>query len=105
MNIVCLVQLTYPDDIVKAMFTENGVTKPFPTIYCGPAGFNCHLNSCHQYEDNLIEEPGLMASSLQLLSCSGKQPTKKQTMTAWEKASIGPSKGMQFPCFILLVLN
>ncbi|KIO09261.1 hypothetical protein M404DRAFT_132425 [Pisolithus tinctorius Marx 270] len=29
MNIVQLVQLTYTDHIVKAMYTENGVAKPF----------------------------------------------------------------------------
>ena len=105
MNIVCLVLLTYPDDIVKAMFMKNGVAKLFPAIYHGPASFNHHLNSHCQYKGNLTKKPSLMASSSQLPSCSGKQPTKKQTRTEWEKASIGPSKGMQFLCFIFLVLN
>ena len=105
MNIICPVRLTYPDDIVKAMFMENGVAKPFPIIYHGPAGFNRHMNSCCQYEGNLTEEPGPVVSSSQLLSHSGKQPTKKQTRAAREQASVGPSKGMQFFCFIFLVLN
>ncbi|KAI6106467.1 hypothetical protein EDD16DRAFT_1462682, partial [Pisolithus croceorrhizus] len=32
MNIVQPVRLTYPDRIVKAVYTENGVAKPFPAI-------------------------------------------------------------------------
>ena len=78
MNIIRPVRLTYPDDIVKAMFTENGVAKPFPVIYRGPAGFNRHMNSHRQYEGNLTEEPGPVASSSQLPSRSGKQPTKSR---------------------------
>ncbi|KAI5996808.1 hypothetical protein EDC04DRAFT_2541090, partial [Pisolithus marmoratus] len=32
MNVVHLVCLTYPDGIIRAMYTENGVAKPFPSI-------------------------------------------------------------------------
>ncbi|KAI6151566.1 hypothetical protein BKA82DRAFT_3947585, partial [Pisolithus tinctorius] len=32
MNIVHSVQLTYPDGIVRSMYMENGVVKPFPSI-------------------------------------------------------------------------
>ncbi|KAI5985161.1 hypothetical protein EDD15DRAFT_2142007, partial [Pisolithus albus] len=32
MNVVHSVRLTCPDDIVRAMYTENGVAKPFPSI-------------------------------------------------------------------------
>ncbi|KAI6160123.1 hypothetical protein EDD17DRAFT_1443151, partial [Pisolithus thermaeus] len=35
MNVVHSVGLTYPDEIVRAMYTENGVAKPFPSIWCG----------------------------------------------------------------------
>ncbi|KAI6137945.1 hypothetical protein BKA82DRAFT_154890, partial [Pisolithus tinctorius] len=33
MNIVHSVQLTYPDSIVRSMYTENSVAKPFPSIW------------------------------------------------------------------------
>ncbi|KAI6139778.1 hypothetical protein BKA82DRAFT_145509 [Pisolithus tinctorius] len=33
MNIVCLVQLTYPDGIARSMYMENSVVKPFPSIW------------------------------------------------------------------------
>ena len=29
MNIVCPVRLTFPEDIVRAMYSENGIAKPF----------------------------------------------------------------------------
>ncbi|KAI6106559.1 hypothetical protein EDD16DRAFT_1490580, partial [Pisolithus croceorrhizus] len=32
MNVVHSVRLSYPDEIVRAMYTENGVAKPFPSI-------------------------------------------------------------------------
>ncbi|KAI6118933.1 hypothetical protein EDD16DRAFT_1451091, partial [Pisolithus croceorrhizus] len=32
MNVVHSVGLTYPDEIVRAMYMENGVAKPFPSI-------------------------------------------------------------------------
>ncbi|KAI6097072.1 hypothetical protein F5141DRAFT_974456, partial [Pisolithus sp. B1] len=32
MNVVHSVGLTYPDEIVRGMYTENGVAKPFPSI-------------------------------------------------------------------------
>ncbi|KAI6008519.1 hypothetical protein EDC04DRAFT_2537005, partial [Pisolithus marmoratus] len=32
MNVVCSVHLTYPDGIVRVMYMENGVAKPFPSI-------------------------------------------------------------------------
>ncbi|KAI5998473.1 hypothetical protein EDC04DRAFT_2545920, partial [Pisolithus marmoratus] len=32
MNIIQHVCLTYPDSAVKAVYTENGVAKPFPAI-------------------------------------------------------------------------
>ncbi|KAI6009276.1 hypothetical protein EDC04DRAFT_2542360, partial [Pisolithus marmoratus] len=32
MNIIHPVQLTFPDNIVRAMYSESGVSKPFPSI-------------------------------------------------------------------------
>ncbi|KIK14005.1 hypothetical protein PISMIDRAFT_42077, partial [Pisolithus microcarpus 441] len=43
MNVVWPVCLTFPDNIVKATYTENGVAKPFPAIYHGPCGALCHF--------------------------------------------------------------
>ncbi|KAI6014626.1 hypothetical protein EDC04DRAFT_2538501, partial [Pisolithus marmoratus] len=57
MNVVQLVHLTYPNHIVKAMYMENGVARPFPAIYHGPSGALCHFHTCHSYQGNLAEVP------------------------------------------------
>jgi len=84
---------------------ENGVAKPFPTIYHGPGGLHCHYHSRRHYEGTLAEVPDSVAGSSQLPSCSGKQPTKKQSRIAREQASIGLSKGMQLSHFFLVPNN
>ena len=45
MNIVLPVRLTFPDNIVRAMYSENGVAKSFPSIYCGPGGVPRHWHT------------------------------------------------------------
>ncbi|KIK13791.1 hypothetical protein PISMIDRAFT_118211, partial [Pisolithus microcarpus 441] len=97
MNIVQPVHLTYPDDIVKAVYTENGVAKPFPAIYHGPCGALHHFHIRCTYEGNLTEEPEPMPSisfSSQPSSSSRKQPMQKQTRTARERVAAGPSRGI-----------
>ncbi|KIK13607.1 hypothetical protein PISMIDRAFT_32652, partial [Pisolithus microcarpus 441] len=82
MNIVQLVRLTFPDNIVKVTYTENGVAKPFPAVYCGPCGALRHFHICHSYHGNLTETPTPTtagSSSSHPSSSGGKQLSQKQT--------------------------
>ncbi|KAI6111087.1 hypothetical protein F5141DRAFT_1063462 [Pisolithus sp. B1] len=95
MNVVWPVHLTYPNDVVKVMYMENGVVKPFPAIYCGPCGTLCHFHIHHSYQGNLTEAPTPTAagsSSLHPSSSSGKQLSQKQTKSARERVTAGPSR-------------
>ncbi|KAI6100751.1 hypothetical protein EDD17DRAFT_1494768 [Pisolithus thermaeus] len=95
MNIVQPVRLTYPDRIVKAVYTENGVAKPFPAIYRGPCGALCHFHIHCPYEGNLTQEPQLTpstASSSRTSSGSGRQSSQKQTKSTRERVTAGPSR-------------
>ncbi|KIM56399.1 hypothetical protein SCLCIDRAFT_132710 [Scleroderma citrinum Foug A] len=57
MNIILPVWLTFPENIVRAAYSENGVAKPFPFIYCGPGGLLRHWHTHHHYEGTLAEQP------------------------------------------------
>ncbi|KIM57105.1 hypothetical protein SCLCIDRAFT_131292, partial [Scleroderma citrinum Foug A] len=46
MNIIHPVRLTFPENIVRAMYSENGAVKSFPVIYCGPSGISRHYHTC-----------------------------------------------------------
>ncbi|KAI5988569.1 hypothetical protein EDD15DRAFT_2172284, partial [Pisolithus albus] len=99
MNIVHPVQLTFPDNIVRVMYSERGVSKPFPSIFWGPGSLLCHYHTCQHYEGTLAERPEPVAppsaaqSSLsQQPSRGGKQATQKQNRAARVKASAGPSR-------------
>ncbi|KAI5983256.1 hypothetical protein EDD15DRAFT_2133604, partial [Pisolithus albus] len=46
MNIVHPVQLTFPDNIVRVMYLERGVSKPFPSIFRGPGSLLHHYHTC-----------------------------------------------------------
>ncbi|KAI6098313.1 hypothetical protein EV401DRAFT_1879338, partial [Pisolithus croceorrhizus] len=79
MNIIQPVQLTFPDSIVRVMYSERGVSKPFLSIFCGPGGLLCHYHTCQCYEGTLTEQPEPVAppstaqsSSLKQPSCGGK---------------------------------
>ncbi|KAI6160560.1 hypothetical protein EDD17DRAFT_1484013 [Pisolithus thermaeus] len=98
MNVVHSVRLSYPDEIVRAMYTENGVAKPFPSIWCGPSNVLRHYHTRSSYEGTLadapeplpVAHPSLSRSS----SSSGKKPSRKLSRTARERASAGPSRGV-----------
>ncbi|KAI5999772.1 hypothetical protein F5J12DRAFT_784550 [Pisolithus orientalis] len=97
MNIKEPVRLVCPEDIVKAMYLEKGISKPFPLIYHGPGSLLCHIHTCRDYEGTFMEKPEPMqesfATSLSNPSSStGKQSTKKQTRAAREQATTGPSR-------------
>ncbi|KAI5989930.1 hypothetical protein EDD15DRAFT_2370228 [Pisolithus albus] len=95
MNIVRPVRLTFPDDIVKAMYTENGVAKPFPSIYRGPCGALRHFHIRRPYHGNLTETPTPTtagSSSSHPSSSGGKQSSRKQTKSARERVTAGPSR-------------
>ena len=101
MNIVNVVRLTFPDHIVKATYSENGVAKPFQSLYHGPGGVLHYYNMHRPYQGTLDKAPEPMAapsaanpSSSQPSSCGGKQPMQKQSRAARERASAGPSRGM-----------
>ncbi|KAI6009954.1 hypothetical protein EDC04DRAFT_2581343, partial [Pisolithus marmoratus] len=55
MNIIHPVQLTFPDNIVRAMYSEGGVSKPFLSIFQGPGGLLCHYHMHWHYEGTLTE--------------------------------------------------
>ncbi|KAI6007914.1 hypothetical protein EDC04DRAFT_2582506, partial [Pisolithus marmoratus] len=50
MNIIHPVWLTFPDNIVRAMYLESGVSKPFLSIFQGPGGLLHHYHMCQHYE-------------------------------------------------------
>ncbi|KAI5989941.1 hypothetical protein EDD15DRAFT_2170822, partial [Pisolithus albus] len=55
MNIVCPLRLTFPDNIVRVMYSERGVSKPFPSIFWGPGSLLCHYHTRQCYEGTLAE--------------------------------------------------
>ncbi|KAL4076806.1 hypothetical protein V8B97DRAFT_2022084 [Scleroderma yunnanense] len=64
MNIIHPVWLTFSDNIVRAMYSENGVVKLFLVIYCGPSGIYCHYHTHRHYEGTLAEQPKPIAGSV-----------------------------------------
>ena len=116
MNIINPVHLTFPDHIVRAVYTENGRAAPFHSIYHGPGGNLRHVHTCRYYEGTFANVPKPVAgpstsssSSSNQLSSGGKQSSKKLSRTAREKAAMGPSKGMYFgaflPSFLIVVVS
>lgn len=107
MNIIKPVRLTFPDHIVRAVYTENGRAAPFPSIFRGPGGNLRHAHTRRYYEGTFADTPKPVAgpstsdSSLSNKSSSGgKQSSTKQSRTAREKATMGPSKGVYFGAFL-----
>ncbi|KAI6146022.1 hypothetical protein BKA82DRAFT_33577 [Pisolithus tinctorius] len=96
MNIVCSVRLTYPDGIVRSMYMENGVAKPFPSIWRGPSNALHQYHTRHGYEGTLADAPERLPisypSSSRPSSSSGRQPATRQSRTARDRASAGPSR-------------
>ncbi|KAI6015821.1 hypothetical protein BKA83DRAFT_4060751 [Pisolithus microcarpus] len=99
MNVVHSVRLSCPDDIVRAMYMENGVAKPFPSIWRGPSNVLRHYHTRSGYEGTLADAPEPLPiaypSASRPSSSSGKQPSKRQSRTARERASAGPSRAGQ----------
>ncbi|KIO08080.1 hypothetical protein M404DRAFT_23351 [Pisolithus tinctorius Marx 270] len=99
MNIKEPVRLTCPEDIVKAMYSEKGVAKPFPSIYHGAGGLLCHIHTRRDYEGTFVEQPeplqeSFATSSSNPSSSTGKQSMKQQTRAAREQATAGPSRAL-----------
>jgi len=98
MNIIHPVRLTFPDNIVRAMYSENGVVRSFPVIYRGPSGIYRHYHTRRPYEGTFTEQPEAIAalsaahpiSTQQHSLHGGKHVTHKQTKTARVKAATGP---------------
>ena len=100
MNIVHPVRLTFPEDIVRAMYSENGVAKPFLAIYHGLAGPLRHSHTRRHFEGSFTEPPEPVATSSaanlssQQRSHGGKQVNEKRSKGARVKAAAGPSQGL-----------
>ncbi|KAI6117193.1 hypothetical protein EV401DRAFT_1889041 [Pisolithus croceorrhizus] len=99
MNIIHPVQLMFPDNIVRVMYSKRGVSKPFPSIFHGLGGLLHHYHTHQLYEGTLAEQPEPTAppstsqsSSSQQPSCGDKQTTQKQNRATRVKASVGPSQ-------------
>ena len=101
MNIVRPVRLTFPEGIVRAMYSENGVAKPFPTIYRGPAGPLRHQHTRRYYQGSFTQRPEPLATgsstahvSSQQPSRGGKQVNEKRCKGPRVKTAAGPSEGL-----------
>ncbi|KIO07662.1 hypothetical protein M404DRAFT_135419, partial [Pisolithus tinctorius Marx 270] len=85
--------VTYPDGIVRSMYMENGVVKPFPSIWQGPSNALCQYHTCHGYKGTLADVPKHLPisypSSSHPSSSSGRQPTTRRFRTARDRASAG----------------
>ena len=105
MNIIHPVQLTCPDNIVRAMYSENGAVKSFPVIYRGPSDICHHYHSCRPYEGTLAEQPEPIAgpSAAHPISDGGKHVTQKQARTARVKAATPYMKGVYLLDLFFLV--
>ena len=105
MNIIHPVQLTCPDNIVRAMYSENGAVKSFPVIYRGPSDICHHYHSRRPYEGTLAEQPEPIAgpSAAHPISDGGKHVTQKQARTARVKAATPYMKGVYLLDLFFLV--
>ncbi|KAI6135984.1 hypothetical protein F5141DRAFT_995597 [Pisolithus sp. B1] len=95
MSVVHSVGLMYPDEVVRATYRENGAAKPFPSIWHEPSNILCHYHMSSGYEGTLADTPEPLPvtypSSSHPSSSGRKQPSRKQTRSAREKASVSPS--------------
>ena len=62
MNIIHPVWLTFPDNIVRAMYSENEVVRSFPVIYRGPSCIYRHYHTHRPYEGTFAEQPEAIAA-------------------------------------------
>lgn len=80
------VTFSFPNHIVRAMYSEHGKTvQPFNLLYCGGGGLNCHVH-LHQYYMGHVE-PSLSTLTSTMPSTSNvcKAPTHTQTRKADQK--------------------
>ena len=102
MNIVCLMRLTFPEHIIRAMYSENGVAKPFWAIYHGPASPFYHYYTCWYFKGLFTKQPEPLAMGSSIVHVSSQQCShgEKQVTDKWSKdarkATAGPSKGLWF---------
>ncbi|KAG2066013.1 hypothetical protein BDR04DRAFT_1031264, partial [Suillus decipiens] len=76
MNIINPVMLTFLDGLTKTMYCKGNVAQPFPLLYCGPGGFNCHFHTHRSYTGTFAVNPGAPLSlALAQNPASGKAPS------------------------------
>ena len=101
MNIVKPVRLTFPDDIVKADYSENGRADPFRSLFRGPDSPLRQWHTRRYYQGTFVDAPEPVAgpstlnpSSSNTSSSGSKQHSTKLSRAAREKVSMAPSKGV-----------
>ncbi|KAH0831330.1 hypothetical protein J3R83DRAFT_13979 [Lanmaoa asiatica] len=89
------VRFTFPDDIIRSMYSEGGKpARPFDPLYRGPGGFLRHLHTRRHYKVT-VEQPSVLgpqasSSRTQASSHLGKIPTRAQTRRATQKERARP---------------
>ena len=101
MNIVKPVQLMFPNDIIKADYSENGQVDPFHSLFHGPDDPLCQWHTWRYYQGTFGDAPEPVAGpstsnplSSNTLSSSSKQHSMKLSGAAREEVSMASSKGV-----------
>ena len=90
-----LVKYTFPDDIIRSMYSEGGKPAcPFDCLYCGPSGLLRHVHT-HRHYIAMIESSALVSqpsSYTQASSHVSSVPTQVQTRRAAQKECAHPKQ-------------
>jgi len=79
------VTFSFPNNIVRAMYSEHGKSvAPFPLLCCGQGGFSRHIHSRRHYT-GMAHTDTTMESTSQGTSQVGKVPTQSQTRKGEQK--------------------
>lgn len=95
-NIQKRVKFTFPDDIVRGMYTENGKSvRPFVILHHGPSCFLRHFHTRRPYMSAAPQPPGfdLSSESPQPSSQVGKTPMRAQSGRAKQTNGNRPKPG------------
>ncbi|KAH0827363.1 hypothetical protein J3R83DRAFT_4008 [Lanmaoa asiatica] len=85
-NIVKVVNFTFPNEIIRSMYSENRQSLPFPCLFNGPGGFTHHFHTRRHYVATKNPTPvAFQASSSQAASHVGSHPTRAQTRRVQHK--------------------
>ena len=95
-NIERHVKFTFPDEIIRSMYSEGGKpVRPFDSLYHGPGGFNRHFHTRRTYTGSGDPTAGVCQPSVpQLSSQAGKMSTQSKTRRAAQKERARPQSGM-----------